>query len=294
MTGPPAAPRPFFSVVIPTYDRPAALARLLESLANLDYPADRYEILVVNDGGPPLEAVVAAFAGRLRLLSQANAGPGAARNLGAAAAGGEFLAFTDDDCLVTPGWLAGLATALASRPEALCGGRTVNGLPANPYAAASQALLDFLALRYRPGHLLGACFPSENLALAKAAFFDVGGFNPDLRHGEDRELSYRWAALGRPFAVAPEAVVRHHHHLDLAGFLRQHFAYGRGTGLLRRLVRGRGLAPIRLAGPGYYLELVLSGRGRGGSRSMALLILSQAAYAAGVWRELLGPGRFRP
>ena len=93
---------PHFSVVVPTYERPARLAACLRSLARLGYPRERFEVLIVDDASarPPLEAIEQfRDALDLKLLEQTkNAGPAAARNLGARHASGEFLAFTDDDC----------------------------------------------------------------------------------------------------------------------------------------------------------------------------------------------------
>ncbi len=109
------------SVIIPTFNRPSALKHCLRSLAVSDYPHDWFEIIVVNDGSDPPAAV--SVPGRLtvRLLHQANAGPSAARNAGAAVASGDLLAFTDDDCEIDPGWLPALATEAASAPGCLLG-----------------------------------------------------------------------------------------------------------------------------------------------------------------------------
>ena len=77
-------------------------------MTRLGYPQDRFEVIVVDDGSePPMDSVVSFFRDRLELvlLSQANSGPAAARNTGAAQAKGKFLAFTDDDCTPAPDWL---------------------------------------------------------------------------------------------------------------------------------------------------------------------------------------------
>ncbi|HSW49772.1 MAG TPA: glycosyltransferase, partial [Bryobacteraceae bacterium] len=69
-----------FSIVIPTYERSPSLRRLLEAVADLDYPRDRFEVVVVDDGTEvPLGPVVAGFQERfqLRLLRQRNSGPAA-------------------------------------------------------------------------------------------------------------------------------------------------------------------------------------------------------------------------
>ncbi|HVF49495.1 MAG TPA: glycosyltransferase, partial [Pyrinomonadaceae bacterium] len=138
---------PFFSVIIPTYERPAQLAVCLRALARLDYPRTRFEVVVVDDGsaaGLPETQLRAEFGERLdlRLLAQRNGGPASARNFGAREARGRFLAFTDDDCAPDEGWLRALAARFAETPDRLLGGRTVNALGANLCAETSQLILD--------------------------------------------------------------------------------------------------------------------------------------------------------
>lgn len=99
--------QPFFSIIIPTYNRPERLATCIQSLAHLDYSRDRFEVIVVDDGSPmPLEPVVAPFQNKfdVTLIKQPNAGPATARNTGAARASGQFLVFTDDDCMPLIGY----------------------------------------------------------------------------------------------------------------------------------------------------------------------------------------------
>jgi glycosyltransferase involved in cell wall biosynthesis len=140
-------PQPAFSIVIPTYGRPAQLANCLQSLVELDYPRGSFEVIVVDDGGDPSpSAVVETISRRLdvALVRQAHAGPAAARNAGARQARSEFLAFTDDDCAPTPAWLQELAQSLRVARGALVGGLTINALPNNLFAEASQALVNYL------------------------------------------------------------------------------------------------------------------------------------------------------
>ena len=76
---------PRFSIVIPSYCRPQRLQRCLAAIAQLDYPRDRFEVVVVDDGSEPaLESAVAPWrnAFSINLIRQANAGPAAARNQG--------------------------------------------------------------------------------------------------------------------------------------------------------------------------------------------------------------------
>ncbi len=188
-----------FSIVVPTYARPASLRRLLEGLTHLHYGRERYEVIVVDDGSPaPVEAEVEDFRSRLDLtvLRQENAGPGAARNLGAERAKGAYVAFIDDDCVPECGWLRGMAAAFERVDGAVCGGRTVNMLARNPYSTATQLLLDYLNRHYNPAETLGAFFTTNNLAVPREAFRETGGFDSRLRFAEDRDFCYRWALQG--------------------------------------------------------------------------------------------------
>lgn len=286
-----AAP-PRFSIVIPTRDRPRDLDACLTALAELDYPAERYEVVVVDDGGSvPAEPVVHAYRDRLdvRALRQAHGGPAAARNAGAAAARGEVLAFTDDDCRPPPDWLGALDRRFAESGEDMVGGRAVNVLD-SPYAVATQMVVDHLHAYYNRNGDAGFV-TTNNLAVLADAFAEMGGFDRGFRlaAGEDREFGARWRAAGRTVVHAPEVVVRHAHRLGPGSFLRQHVNYGRGAYRFRRR-RGLGLRPER---PSFYLGLVAQ-RPAPGARGLAvraLLLVSQAATAVGFLREALSARR---
>src|SRR5262245_44155557 len=142
---------PFFSIVVPTYGRSAQLMSCLKAISSLDYPIDRFEVVVVNDGGEiSNEALLAEFRNRFdfTLLTQPHAGPATARIYGASMAKGEYLAFTDDDCLPLSNWLQTLAVRFETMPECIVGGRTINGYLDNLYSSASQLLIDYLCAYY--------------------------------------------------------------------------------------------------------------------------------------------------
>jgi len=251
---------PFFSIIIPTHERPALLAACLESLAGLDYPRDRFEAIVVDDGSlPSASAVVESVRDRLEviLVRQGHAGPATARNLGVARARGDLLAFTDDDCTPASDWLGALAARFeAAAGPILIGGRTDNRLTENPYATASQLLVDYLyeALHDRPGWF----FTSNNFTVPAVTFRAMGGFDEAIPRAaaEDREFCCRWAHLGHPMLFAPEVVIHHAHSLDLRGYWRQHFNYGRGACAFRRLLRQGGVGRFRLEALSFYAALL--------------------------------------
>jgi GT2 family glycosyltransferase len=298
MTG---AQRPRFSVVVPTYDRPEAVRRLLLALRRLEYPRDRFEVIVVDDGGAtPLDAVVDGVRNDVvvTLLRQANAGPAAARNVGAERAGGRYLVFTDDDCEPDAGWLDALSRRFDVEPDVMVGGRTVNALRENVYSEASQTILDLVYRHYNRDPLNARFVASNNLALPAEDFRDVGGFDTSFPSagGEDRELCRRWIATGRRIVFEPEAVVLHAHALSTKAFFRQHFEYGRGA---FRFHQGAGANGSGALGELHFYAALprlvarrLSGERLGRSLSLSFLLgVWQLANAAGYGRERLSAWR---
>ena len=232
----------------------------------------------------------------MRLIRQANAGPAAARNRGAAEARRPYLAFTDDDCAPDPRWLAAFARAFADKPDALLGGRIVNALPDNRCAAASQTVTDFAygwADRLGRGTGPGGTylFATANLACPTDAFRAVGGFDESfpLAAGEDYDFSHAYQHAGRPAAFVGDAIILHRHAMTLRQYWRQHFAYGRGLLQFRRRVAQRtgGAAEKKLGS----FQLGLAGhclRKLRGPRSLAdaaLVAVSQVATVCGAVSE---------
>lgn len=286
--------RPFMSIVIPTYNRPTQLAACLRACSRLDYPRDRFEVIVVNDGGiRPLDEVVSQFHGMLtlRLFRQANAGPAAARNRGASEATGEFLVFTDDDCAPAPNWLETLAAQFVASPDCAIGGETPNALTQNVYSTASQLLVSYLLAYYSGAPERVRFFPSCNLAFPTKRFRDVGGFDVSFPRsaGEDRELCDRWQHRGYRMIHVPEAVVHHSHHLTAKTFLRQHFHYGRGAFYYHLLRARHRQQPMKVESPAFYVNMLVYPFGKipfgKAMLVVPLLIAAQAVNAAGFFWE---------
>jgi glycosyltransferase involved in cell wall biosynthesis len=284
---------PVATVIVPTFNRPARLTRCLHGLSGQDVGRDAFEVIVVDDGGAdPLDAIVEPFGARLdvRLIRQANAGPAAARNAGAAAARGRMLAFTDDDCVPEPAWLAQLVRAHERYPNGLIGGATVNALSRNMLSEASQELVSYLYAYNDATSGQPAFFTSNNMALARDAFLD-GPFDTSFRlaAGEDREFCDRWLANGRAMHFAPDAVIMHYHELSSRAYWRQHFNYGRGA-FHFHAARARRSGGVKMEPLSFYTGLVLFPfRSRRPLLQRAAvsfwLGVSQAANAAGYFYE---------
>ena len=293
-----------FSVVVPTYRRPEQLTRCLEGLSRLHFPRERFEVIVVDDGSPEShDTVVARWRGQLEigLVVQQNAGPAAARNCGAARARRPFLAFIDDDCVPDPGWLRALSDVFDEAPEQLLGGCTVNALPANPFSSASQQLVSYLCDYYDGKNGRTRLFTSNNMALATQAFHAMGGFDARFRRaaGEDREFCDRWVAGGGGTRLVGDAIVLHTHQMNLQAFWRQHFEYGRGAAVFRKMRAARDGAPLRIEPMSFYMNLLRFPLNEGwtvhGARMTVLVALAQVANATGfLWSSVRPPMRAHP
>lgn len=289
-----SASLPFCSLIVPTHRRPRILSGCLAALAALDYPPDRFEVIVVDDGGDePLDPVVAPLGDRVAttLLRQTQQGPGGARNAGAARASGTLLAFTDDDCRPTPPWLGRLAREHLREPAVLLGGHTRNALTENPFSTTSQLIID-AGYAWHNGDPRDARFlTSNNLAAPAAGFREIGGFDPAFTTSEDRDLCDRWVATGRRIRYLSDAIVDHAHELTLGGFCRQHFAYGRGAFRFHAEHARRTGRRVRLE-PRFYLGVhgrALGHRGgASGSRLQLALLVWHAANLAGFARQWAG------
>lgn len=277
-----------FSIIIPTYNRPTQLLACLEAISRLNYPQERFEVIVVDDGSGTLpENVVTAFTDRLqiRLLTQANAGPAAARNTGIISARGNYLAFTDDDCLPDPDWLVALERRCTKTPDHMIGGKTINSLPDNPYAVVSQMIIDAVYEYYNTNPNRTGFFATNNMAVAKEQFLKIGGFDPHFRTSEDREVCNRWSSCGYQMTYAPEAKIYHAHQLTWIDFWRQHFNYGCGAFRFHQLRAQRQAKPMTLEHRSFYRHLLTYPFLRPQPRSLVmlvtLLIVSQIASTAG-------------
>jgi len=285
------------TVVIPSFARPAALARCVGGLARQSDEAGEFEVVVVDDGSPEtvvLDPSVSLGRFDVRVVRQDRAGPGAARNAGADAARGETLAFLDDDCVPARDWLFRLAAAVRHDPEVLAGGATRNGLEESLCAEVSQLIVS-IARDFHHDPKTGPRFlASNNIACSRRSFLASGGFDPSFRvASEDRELCDRWRMQGRPMTWVPDARVDHFHGQGLVDFLRLHARYGRGAFRYHAMRRARGTGDLR-RDVGFYSSFAshyrrLAPRGRSlawHSRAVALLFAWQGANALGFLAEM--------
>jgi glycosyltransferase involved in cell wall biosynthesis len=284
-----------FTIVVPTFNRPEQLAGCIRSLTALEEPCDSCEILIVDDGGSAdLRGIIlsAPSSIRIRLLRQENRGAGAARNAGARDAQGQWLAFTDDDCRPHAGWLKGLRVELEKGLDVLAGGRTINQLRYNVFAATSQIVVDAAYRYYNRDRTRGRFLASNNMGVWRERLLAVGGFDESFRPAsEDRELSDRWTWRGGRIVWTDHAVVEHCHDLKFESFLRQHYRYGRGAWRFHRVRTARGTGRLwdDISCRWHWIDLLLKPALASARPPTILVLLAwwQAANTVGFAREAL-------
>jgi len=247
-----------FSVVVATHNRCRLLGRVAEAILGQTLSPDRYELLIVDDGSTDgTEALCAELAKRpgVRYLRQPNRGVASARNRGIREAAGDVVAFTDDDCLVPPDWLARLADGYARHPEVVgVGGRLV--APPDVLRAHAIAHLEDHVARHVYGAgdeeaLGGFDCPAggtNNMSYRRSALLDIGGFDesfPPRVWGEDADLKLRITKAGGCLLYVPVAVI-HLRDYGLKSFLRQSWQRGRGEAHFRLKHDGRRGWPTHL------------------------------------------------
>lgn len=201
---------PFVSVIIPVYNDAVRLRRCLQALAEQDYPPERREVIVADNGSDQdLAALVGSFSG-VQLCHEARPGSYAARNRALEQAQGDVLAFTDSDCLPQADWLStGVAWLARNRGCGLVAGKIALFFehPARPTAVELfESVTAFPQHKYVQKYHYGA---TANLFTWRSVMAKIGPFNPALTSGGDREWGQRVHAAGYPLLYADDLVVQH-------------------------------------------------------------------------------------
>ena len=247
------------SVIISAYNAASTIRDTIEALLNQNYPKNKYEIIVVDDGSKDDTIKIVKSYKKVRLIQQKHKGPAAARNLGAKKARGSILLFTDSDCIPSKNWIRDMIEPLKNSEIVGVSGtyKTLNKesivarfvgyeIARNHEMMKKQKYIDFVG--------------SYSAAYRKDIFLKFGGFDESfpIASGEDPELSFRIAKAGYKMVFQPKAYVYHRHPDSLRKFLRQQFWRGYWRVLLYKKHADKmfrhAYTPLRL-----YFEIALLG-----------------------------------
>lgn len=264
------------TVAVCTHNRAARLGETLEHLLQMELPPPLdWELLVVDNASTDeTPSVVERFAtrtdGRVRYVSEPRQGLSRARNAAVGAARGGIIAFTDDDVIPEPDWLAKLAETFRDYECAGVGGRVAQRWDFEPPDWWLEATDDLGAaiVGFDPGggpRELDVPPFGANMAFRSEVFERHGGFRTDLGRmgkqlisGEDTEFGRRLLRAGEVLRYAPDAVVHHpvaRERATKAYFRRWYYQYGRTVARRDGVPRD---AP-RILGVPRYLYRMLAG-----------------------------------
>jgi GT2 family glycosyltransferase len=241
-------PPALLSVVIACFNGAETLGRQLDALLGQRASAP-FEVVVADNGSTDgSRALVERYARRyagVRIVDASDArGLAHARNVGAAAAAGDALAFCDQDDEVAPGWVDAMADALAMHE--LVAGQLEHDALNEPSAIAvrgrpqSDGLVEWEAAG--PPPFAFGC----TLGVRRAVHESIGGFDEAFVRGcEDVDYCWRLQAAGYRLVFQPSAVTHYRLRHSLRGLFRQALAYGESEARLYRKHRALGLQPIR-------------------------------------------------
>ena len=242
------------SVIIPHFNQDDHLATGLQRLHDQTGVTAEVEIIVVDNGSRSMPKAVCAAWPKVRLLHEATPGPGPARNLGAAAASGDVLAFIDADCHAHPGWLAAIEAAFAKPETQIIGGDVRVGYadPGRPtFLEPYEAIYSYR----NHEHIAEGFSGTGNLATRPEILAHVGPF-AGMGVAEDRDWGLRAGALGYTTAYVPAMIVYHPARKSFAELTQKwdrHISHdyahlaGRSFGRLRWLLRAGAIAVSPLA-----------------------------------------------
>jgi len=243
---------PKISVVVCSYNGERGIASCIEGLLAQSYPADRMEIILVDDGSTDNMRKVAQQYNRVKIVTHTqNRGVQHARNSGfRAAVGSDIIAYLDDDCAVSNDWLENLVAPFADSKVVGVGGRVVAFTKSrlserfmeasgygNPEPLATEwggqknilrRFWVYFATMYRSAimptkPIQAQAVYTANVAYRYAALAAIGGFDTSLRSNEDSDVASRLRAFGGKLMFAPAAVARHRHHQRVWHVVRQDY-----------------------------------------------------------------------
>lgn len=212
------------SIVIPTYNAAQTLIECVQACLNQDYPRDKLEIIIVDDGSTDdTQEIIKKYP--VMYIYQSNSGPAKARNTGWRSAKGEVIFFTDSDCIPDKEWISRVIRKFISNDiGAVAGSYEI----ANKKSLLAQCIHEEIIERHLRMSEQICAFGSYNVAIRRKVLEEVGGFNEEYRYasGEDNDLSYRILKAGYKIYFAKDALVAHYHPEKLYKYLKGQYRHG--------------------------------------------------------------------
>jgi len=222
------------SVIVPVY-KDIRLSCLLDSLQEQTLGLDNFEVIVVDNGNSPeISDIVIKYKERLNIIyiTEGRKSSYIARNTGIRAASGEFLSFTDADCVADPNWLYSL---LEPFKDPLVGGVGGCILKNSPQIWIEKKTRDLAEGQKTTQKLAFTDLPfvvTANAAYRKELVIKLGGFDEIFTSGGDVDLSWRTTLDGYKIVISSNAIIYHNSRTTLRKYFKQYAGYTTGQVLL--------------------------------------------------------------
>lgn len=223
---------PTFSVIIPMYNNWEQLQLCLDAIAGQSYPIDDFEIIVVDNASTRKMPLDFRVPENMVIESEAEPGSYAARNRGVKLAKGQFLAFTDSDCIPEKHWLTN-ADKLFRKTGCDSIGGEITIFRAKDGSEFAYIYEKYYGFRQKEGVPNGkSC--TANHFVKKSVFEAVGGFDNKLKSGGDWEFSRRCVNRGYKMVYGEDVIVLHPARKNLAALLKKHYRHICWTSIIVR------------------------------------------------------------
>lgn len=232
--------KPFVSVVIPVKNAEVFLPKCLESLKNLNYPKDKYEVIISDSNSIDRTKEVAVSFGA-RVVNARGPSVCSARNSGFASAKGEIIAFSDADCVMDKDWILNAVKYFKDETVCCVGGPSLIPEDETPFGKACGFI--FSHRLFTGGSTYGLHFnqvrevvhnPGCNAIYRRSALEKVMPVDERFIEGEDVVMNKALKDLSYRFLYTPDTRVWHYRSSTAKRFWRQNFRYAIGRVLMWR------------------------------------------------------------
>jgi len=212
---------PLFSVIIPVYNDWEVLRHCLKALEVQSLTKDEFEVIVVNNRSEPELPESMSLPGNVSLMHQPIPGSYAARNLGAWAASGSILAFTDADCIPDPRWLEYARNHFQNGDCDMIAGRVK--IFRKPHGSRMVYAYEKKYLFRQDENAEKGESATANLFVRRHLFEEAGGFDASIKSMGDLEFTRRCTEAGNRMLYGEKVTIRHPARTSVGLFLKRKY-----------------------------------------------------------------------
>jgi glycosyltransferase involved in cell wall biosynthesis len=231
-----------FSIIIPVYNTSAYLERCIRAVKSMDFPADEYEILAVDNNSTDGSLEILSKIDGIRILREEKQGSYAARNHAVRESRGEFLAFTDSDCMPLPTWLKAIEMAFQDPSRQIVMGPRIAESPRKSVRllAAYESKKDEIVFESTSPDLYYGF--TNNMGVRKSAYHRCGPFEERPRGADTIFVRRVVNAFGCQSVCYDKQMQVRHGELDsIKSYYNKMYTYGRSRQLYQHIIKTRPL-----------------------------------------------------